>query len=121
MELAVLKQRVGQRLGIVSAADSLAAEDLALVTSAYESLFAEIYEHGLAPWGTGDVPDEYADIVIGMVASRLVDEFKVPEPRRSSLIALHAFGLPVPSANERRLRRLVEAPAEQEDPPSLFL
>ncbi len=120
MELAVFKQRVGQRLGIVPAAGSLAAEDAELVTSAYESLFAELYENSLAPWGTGTIPDEYADIVIGMTAARLVDEFKIPEPRRSSLVMLHAFGLPQPSSNERRLRRLIETPPEDEGAPERY-
>lgn len=108
MQLAVFKQRVGQRLGVVPTSGSLSAEDAEIVSGAYATLVAELYEHELANWNVTDpVPDEFADIMIGMTAARLVDEFQVPEPRRSGLIAQHAFGLPLPSVDERRLRRMM--------------
>jgi hypothetical protein len=49
-----------------------------------------------------------------MVAASLVDDFTIPEPRRSQLIMQCAYGLPAPSVNERRLRALTAAPAEDE-------
>lgn len=111
MELALFEQRVGQRLGIVPTAGSLAAEDAAVVRSAYGSLHAELLEHGLVTWNAlEDVPDEFADVMIGMTAARIVDEFTIAEPRRSAILAQSAFGLPGLSLDERRLRKLVAVP-----------
>ena len=108
MELATFRLRVGQRLGVVPVSGTLSAEDGDLVTSAYELLVAELMTHGLAFWGTEDaVPDDYADILIGMTAAMLVDDFTIAEPRRTQIIGQYAFGLPQPSVNERRLRRLM--------------
>lgn len=115
MDRTLFEQRVGQRLGIVPTAGSLAAEDVALVRSAYEALHAELLEHGLVAWTVlEDVPDEFADVMIGMTAARLVDEFTIAEPRRTAIIAQSAFGLPGLSLDERRLRKLVAVPAFDE-------
>ena len=111
MDLAVFKLRVGQRLAIVPAAGSLEPEDEELIEASYESLVAELLEHDLANWNTtDDVPDEYADVLVGMTAARLVDEFELPEPRRSGILVQSAFGLSAPSHDERRLRRLMAVP-----------
>lgn len=110
MQLADFYLRVGQRLGIVPTAGSLSAEDGAVIASAYRALVGELIEHGLVFWNSDEeVPDTYAEPVIGMTAAGLVDEFTLPEPRRSQLIMQHAFGLPVASHSERRLRALTRA------------
>jgi hypothetical protein len=98
-------------LGIVPTAGSLEAEDETLVEGAYESLVAELLAHDLANWNSTDaVPDEYADICVGLTAARLVDEFELPEPRRSLILAQSAFGMSAPTPDERRLRRLMAVP-----------
>ena len=113
MDLPTFKLRVGQRLGVVPVAGSLDASDGELVTSAYELLVHELTEHSLAWWdATGNVPDEYADIMVGMTAARLIDDFTIAEPRRSQLLMQSAFGLPVASVDERRLRRLLSNKAD---------
>lgn len=107
MDLATFKLRVGQRLAVVPVAGSLSAEDGALVLSAYELLVAELVSHNLAWWAADEhVPDEFADIMIGMTAARLVDEFTIPEPLRTQTIAKSGFALPQVSIDERRLRKL---------------
>lgn len=106
--LADFQQRVGQRLGIVRAAESLSVEDAELIQSAYVALWAELNEHDLVGWSVTDpVPDNVSEIVIGMTAARLVDEFGIEEPRRSVQVMQQAFGLSVPSEYERRLRRMM--------------
>lgn len=114
MDLADLKQRVGRRLGIVPSAGSLSAEDGELVGAAYTSLYSELARNDLAMWTPDVVPDEFADIIVGMTSARLVDEFTVPEPRRSQLIMQSGFGLPAVSLDERRLRKLVAVPVMDE-------
>lgn len=117
MELAVFKQRVGQRLGAVPVSGSLSAEDGALVAQAYGLLVQELTTAGLAYWSAEDsVPDEFADIMVGMTAANLVDDFTIPEPRRSQMIVQSKYGLPQASVDERRLRALTAIPIEE--PPS---
>lgn len=112
MELAVFQLRVGQRLGVVPTAGTLSAEDGELVLGAYENLIHELLEHGLAWWNADEaVPDKYADCLIGMTAAALVDEFTIPEPRRSQLLVQGKFGMAPVSMDERRLRALTAAPA----------
>ena len=116
MDTAAFKQRVGQRLGIVPTAGSLSAEDGELIEAAYLSLVSELGEHNLAWWYHPEsVPDGYTDILSGMVAAMLVDDFGLSEPRRSQLIAQHAFGQPVASPSERRLRAMMRIPAVDRD------
>jgi hypothetical protein len=121
MEPAAFRQRVGQRLGIVPAAGTLSAEDGELIGNAYASLVAELIEHNLAAWYNPDsVPDAYTEVVSGMVAALLVDDFGVSEPRRSQLIATHAFGLPVASPGERRLRAMVRIESNDDSEPEFY-
>jgi len=106
--LADFQQRVGQRLGIVRAAESLSVEDAELILGGYSSLWAELDAHDLVDWSVTDpVPDKVSEIVIGMTAARLVDEFGTEEPRRAIMVMQQAFGLPQPSEYERRLRRIM--------------
>jgi hypothetical protein len=106
--LADFQQRVGQRLGILRAAESLSPEDAELVSVAYQSLWAELNAHGLVNWNERDsVPDAFSEIMVGMTAARLVDEFGTGEPRRSLIVLQQAFGLKEPTEYERRLRRMM--------------
>ena len=112
MELADFQRRVAQKLAIIPVSGSLSAEDGDVIQKAYETLNEELGEHGLSWWNPDEaVPDKFADVLIGMVAAALVDDFTIPEPRRTALIAQHGWGLPVPSVNERRLRKLAAVPA----------
>jgi hypothetical protein len=115
MILEDFQRRVAQRLGVLPVSGTLAAEDAEVIQGAYDSLLQELGEHDLAWWNADEaVPDKFADVLVGMVAASLVDDFTIPEPRRSQLIMQCAYGLPAPSVNERRLRALTAAPAEDE-------
>ena len=110
MQLTTFYTRVAQKLGVLPVGGTLSAEDADVIEKAYESLVHELGEHGLSWWNPDeDVPDPYSDPLIGMVAANMVDEFTIPEPRRSQLIMQHAFGLPVASVAERRLRAMTRA------------
>lgn len=112
MNLAVFKSRVAQRLGILPVGGTLSAEDADVIAASYETLMHELLEHGLAWWNSDeDVPDTFAEVLVGMTAAACVDEFTIAEPRRSGLIMQHGFGLPVASVAERRLRALTAVPS----------
>lgn len=110
MELTTFQTRVAQRLSILAVGQVLPADDAVLIQGAYESLVHELGEHGLSWWNADEaVPDEFADPLVGMTAANLVDDFTIPEPRRTQLIVAGAFGLPQASIAERRLRALARA------------
>jgi hypothetical protein len=107
--------RVAQRLGVLPVAGTLSPDDQEVVRQSYVGLLHELIEHGLGWWNEDeDVPDLYAEVLIGMTAAACVDEFTIAEPRRSQLIGQHAFGLPSASVSERRLRALAAAPYDGE-------
>ena len=109
--LADFQQRVGQRLGIVRASEPLSVEDAELILAAYVSLWHELNAHDLTNWAPTDaVPTYVSEIMVGMTAARLVDEFELPEPRRSSILVQSSFGMATPTPDERRLRRLMAVP-----------
>jgi hypothetical protein len=110
MILEDFQRRIAQRLAVLPVGGALDANDADVIQKAYEGLLQELGGHNLAWWNADEaVPDEYADCLIGMVAALVVDDFTIPEPRRSQLIGQGAFGLPNTSMNERRLRALTRA------------
>jgi hypothetical protein len=111
MTLADFYKRVAQRLGVLPVGGTLSADDADVIAQSYAGLMHELLEHGLAWWNADeDVPDLFAEVLVGMTAASSVDEFTIPEPRRSQLIVQHGFGLPVASVSERRLRALTAVP-----------
>jgi len=110
MILEDFQRRVAQKLAVLPVSGTLNANDADVIQKAYEGLLHELGEHSLSWWNADEsVPDPYADCLIGMVAASVVDDFTIPEPRRSQLIGQCAFGLPQASVNERRLRALTSA------------
>jgi len=98
-------------LGVLPVAGTLSADDADVIRDSYVGLMHELIEHGLGWWNADeDVPDQYAEVMIGMTAAATVDEFTIPEPRRSQLLVQHGFGLPQASVSERRLRALAQTP-----------
>lgn len=113
MNLATFYRRVAQKLGVLPVGGTLSADDQEVIRESYAGLVEELLDHGIAWWNSDeDIPDKYAEPVIGMTAASVVDEFTIPEPRRSQLIAQHGFGLPMASVSERRLRALTRSPSE---------
>ena len=110
MILEDFQRRVAQRLAVLPVGGILYADDASVIQGAYAGLLHEFGEHNLAWWNADEaVPDQYADPLVGMTAARVVDDFTIPEPRRTQLIAQGAFGLPNVSMDERRLRALTRA------------
>lgn len=113
--VADFKQKVGFRLGIIRSTENLKAQDADLIGDAYVSLWEELDRFHLVDFYVDEaIPDEYADILIGMVAARCVDDFGIEEPRKSSMILRMGFGNEVCSQFERRLRRMAQVGPKDE-------
>jgi hypothetical protein len=109
--LAELKNRVAQKLGLIAAGQDVNAEDGSLIGQTLTDLQEQIavLQFGFFNFDDG-VEQAYADPVALMAAAHLVDEFGVPEPKRSQLISTGALGIPGRSLAERRIRDLAGSP-----------
>ena len=115
MDNETLYKRVAQKLGIVGATDSVSAEDRALIESAYESVHAQLTERDLTSWSVDDtIPDQYTLPLVMMVASALVDDFGLDDPRRSQVLLEGALGASVTSLAERQFRKLTSLPGVEQ-------
>lgn len=105
---AIMKERVGRKLGILAVSDSLAAEDALLIGEKCLTLQSQLEVLEIVNVDFVDGIDQLiADIIVDMVAALLVDDFMLPEPKRSNLAREGILGLPVTSVAERRLRKLL--------------
>jgi len=109
--LADLYQKTGFKLGIIGANETPSAEDGVLLAGAYAGLHDQLLSEGLVTWSaTENIPNWAAPIMVAMLASLLVDEFGLADPRRSMLLLEGALGNAPVSPAERRLRRQLALP-----------
>ena len=106
MELTALYRRVGQKLGVLATTEEFSAEDVALVADAYVGLWSLLESEQLATWDVDDVvPDNVSLALVDVLAAHLVDEFALPDPRRSQIRMEGLWGATPATIGERRLRR----------------
>lgn len=111
VSLADTYQRTGLKLGILRAEETLSAEDGDLIGDMYAALHDQLLSEGLVTWGvTESLPTWAAPIIVDMLASMLVDQFGLEEPRRSMLRAEGILGNAPASPAERKLRRQLAMP-----------
>ena len=69
-----IRDRVGNDLGILPFNQSLPPEHATRVDSAYEEVFADLKQRGLALWAyeDGDVPAEYVPHVVALTAMNCI-------------------------------------------------
>lgn len=102
------KERVAKKLGVLPVGNTLSAEDNFLIGQHCDSVQKKLSALDLAELDFDDGIDEtYVDVIVAMVASTLVDEFMLVEPKRSQIAAEGALGLPVASPAERQLRKIL--------------
>lgn len=83
MNLEDFYSEVLQKLGVLAAEEAPSPSDRLAAKDKYEQVHAEFARRDLLPWfDDEDVPDWAADSFSTIVASRLVNEFSVPQDRR---------------------------------------
>lgn len=103
-----MRDRVGRKLGILPIGNTLSAEDSRLINDHMGVVQAKLDELDIAQIDFADgIDSAIADILVAMVASTLVDEFQLEEPRRTRIAAEGAIGLQVASPAERQLRKIL--------------
>jgi len=103
-----MKERIARKLGVLAVGNSLSAEDGDLIAERCLSLQKQLEALEIVTLDFEAGIDElYDDIISAMVAALLVDDFMVPEPRRSTLAREGILGLPAASPAERQLRKVL--------------
>jgi hypothetical protein len=111
VSLSDLTNRVAQKLGLIAVGQDVNADDGDLIGQTLTDLQEQmaVLQFGFFNFDDGVEP-AYADPVAQMAAAHLVDEFGVPEPKRSQLVSMGALGIPGRSLAERRIRDLAGSP-----------
>ena len=104
-----LQERVAQKLQLIADAESLDANYAAVIMDGLLAVQAQLSRMGIASLDVENGIDHiYVDPIAEMTAATLVDDFQIPEPRRSALIAAGKLGLPGRAPAERFLRDLLD-------------
>lgn len=108
-----LKNRVAQKLGLTIVGQDVNADDGATIGQMLTDLEEQmsILNVGFFNFANG-IETAYAEPVSLMCAAHLVDEFGVPEPKKSQLFAAGRLGLPGRSLAERQIRLLSGIPGK---------
>jgi hypothetical protein len=120
MTSAELAQRVLQAMGLQAAGESAQPEDVQLVGTKYGSLYRQLLALSLVAWAESeDVPEEFAEQIVMMVAALCVNEYEIIDARRNVLLQGGLLHLTPPSYAEKSLRKqlavnYVSSPAETE-------
>ena len=80
---AELAQAVLTRLGICGAGQTAAAEDAAIVTKSWESVYPQLRKLNLAPWGSSAIEEEAQTPLEKYMAGQVQSTFGIPEPEYS--------------------------------------
>ena len=104
-----LQSRVAQKLQLIADSESLDANYAALIIDALLAVQAQLSRLGIASLDVENGIDHiYVEPIAEMTAAMLVDDFQIPEPRRTQLVAAGKLGLPGRSTAERFLRDLLD-------------
>lgn len=79
---AQMANRILRRLGVLGTGQKAKSEDTSYALQAYDELYSQLEELGLAEWGaTDDVPNEYVNDIVNWAAYNLIDDFKCSTQR----------------------------------------
>lgn len=85
---AEIRKRAAYKLGILTIGQSLASQHQARIDEAYDEVYAQLKEDGLAVWAsTAEVPGKLVRHVAALMAENCYDEYGVSEARASRIIA----------------------------------
>ena len=83
---AEIRNRAANELGVLRLGQSLQSQDVTRIESAYDELYEELKEDGLATWpSTGSVPSKLVNYVAFLVALRCSTTYGISENRQARI------------------------------------
>jgi len=99
--VSALVDRAANDLGLLRLGQTLQPQDSTRITSAYNEVYAQLLEDGLAAWtSTGDIPAKMVPYVTALVVDNCINTYGVSDSRYKRL------KVEVPMA-KREIRKLV--------------
>jgi ribosomal protein S16 len=81
------RDRAANDLGLLRLGQSLQSQDSTRITDAYEEVYAQLKEEGVATWvSTGAVPDHMAQHVASLVAENCLNTYSVSQERYARIL-----------------------------------
>lgn len=87
-----LANAVLENIGIKSAGQDAAAEDLLLITKLWASVYPQLRRLGLAPWGSEAIEEAFQEPLAKYMAGQALDKFVVTGARAQLLNAMADLG-----------------------------
>lgn len=83
-----VRNKALKRLGVLGRGQTARSEDAADLDAAYIELHAYLENKNLAPWGdkTVDVPPEFVDPVVDLLANSRATEYSIPDKKYQRII-----------------------------------
>jgi hypothetical protein len=79
---AQIRTKALKKLGVLAIGQTASAEISADLDEAYEEVYAQLDARNLAEWDSDEeIPDEYVNPVVALVAYARVDEYSIPNDR----------------------------------------
>ena len=92
---AEIVNRAAKRLGKLGSGQTLASNLKADLDQSYTEVYARLAVRNLTTWDeTEDVPDEYAEPVVNLVAEKRITDFSVPPARAIEIASFAANAIP---------------------------
>lgn len=104
---AEIRNKALKRLGVLGRGQTARSEDTADLDAAYVELHAKLETDGLAPWGanTVDIPAEFVDDVVSLLAFSRADEYSLSQAKYQRLALAASRAVP-------NMRRLLQVPLQ---------
>lgn len=85
-DLATIYNRTLRRLGVLARGQTATAEDTDDMGQAYNEIYAWLDRHEITSWdSTDDVPDEFVNDIVALMAFTRLDDYGVNAERRASI------------------------------------
>lgn len=83
------------RLGVLGTGQTSQSEDVERLTAAYNEVYAALSAKNLTTWDIDEqVPDEYVNPVVSMVAFARVDDYSVPDAKYQRITIANSAAIP---------------------------
>lgn len=90
-----VKQKAFRRIGVLGAGQTMSGDQDVQATTAYNSIYDRLLSQELVGWAkASDIPDEFVESVVSLLAFELADEYGISDSRWQRL--QYRAGLAIP-------------------------
>lgn len=111
---AEIRTRAAEKLGILGEGETLRSAHTTVLDQAYTEVYAQLRADDLVAWDSDEnVPDEFSEAVVAMVAFARANHFRAPNDKYQRLLLENDRALP-------QIANLLGSPALERDTATFF-